>query len=189
MAGTLIEMARTHRRILALALAAAACAVPLAAQPGPDVTETSRPVRLLRSWQETVKLPDGTETPRRVDVIIDYRKGFASEIFSTPDGKWLGRMSLGAGQPTPSQVEISEAFRIVRDDPQFELIFRRFQPVLEGGFILLERRGQPCGPGSRCLRVFVLSSDRAGTIRQVVVDLVKQSVVHPDYIVEPWSAR
>jgi len=182
-------MAKIRRRILALAIAAVACAASLIAQSGIDVTETSRPIRLLRSWEETVKLSNGTETPRRVDVFFDYRKAVGWEVFSTPDGKFLGRMSLGPGQPTPSQAEISEAFRFVRDDPQFELIFRRFRPVLEGGFILLERRGQPCGPGSRCLRVFILSSDRAGTIRQVVVDLVKQSVVHADYMVEPWSAR
>jgi hypothetical protein len=43
----------------------------------------------------------------------------------------------------------------------------------------------PCGPGSRCLHVFLLSSDRAGTIRRVVVDLVKREVVYPVYVPAP----
>lgn len=153
-----------------------------------EITATSRPLRLLHSWQETVKGTAG-ESPRRVDVIFDYRKGVAYELFSTPDGKRIGKMTLGAGQPAPSQAEIQEAYEVVRDDPQFEPIFRKFQPVFEGGFVLLERRGQPCGPGSRCLRVFLLSSDRSGTIRQVIVDLVKQSVTYPDFVPERWSAR
>jgi hypothetical protein len=78
-------------------------------------------------------------------------------------------------------VEIQEAFDVVRADPEFERIFRRFNVVFEGGFLLVEEKGLPCGPGSRCLRVFLLSSDRAGTIRQVVVDLVKQQVAYDDF--------
>jgi hypothetical protein len=181
MAGTLIDMAWPRRRMLALALAAAACAGPLAAQSGPDVTETSRPVRLLRGWEETVKLSNGTETPRRVQLLFDYSRGFGYEAYSTPEGEPLGTHKLAFGHPAPSAVEIEEAFQIVRDDPEFSRIFRRFKVVFEGGFILAEGRGRPCGPGSRCLRVFLLSSDRSGTIRQVVVDLVKQRVAYNDF--------
>jgi hypothetical protein len=165
----------------AVLAAAVAAFAPAAAQSGGEVTETSRPLRLLRSWEETVKLPGGSETPRRVQVFFDYEKGAGYEAYSTLDGEPLGTTTLGPGHPAPSQVEIDEAFRLVREDPEFARIFKRFKVVFEGGFILTEGRGRPCAPGSRCLRVFLLSSDRAGTIRQVVVDLVKQRVVYDDY--------
>ena len=177
-------MAQTRRRNpgpLALAMAASACAAFLTAQTSREVTATSRPLRLLRSWEETVKLPGGTETPRRVELLFDYRKGVGYEKYSTLDGEALGRKTLGPGHPAPSRVEIDEAFQIVRDDPEFARVFQRFQVVFEGGFLLTEERGRPCGPGSRCLRVFLLYSDRAGTIRQVVVDLVKQRVADDDF--------
>ena len=170
--------------LLALAPLFGASAVLGQAQPA--VTTTSRPLRLLRSWEETVKLADGREVARRVDVVFDYDRGVAFENFSGLDGIQTGRMTLGAGQPAPSQEEIQEAYDIVRADPEFERLFKRFRVVFEGGFILTEDKDQPCGPGSRCLRVFLLSSDRAGTIRQVVVDLVKQQLAYDDFVAEPW---
>jgi hypothetical protein len=171
-----------HKRILTalLALAPLCSAVPLSAQTM-GVTSTSRPVRLIRSWEETVKDADGRETPRKVDVLFDYAKGVGYELFYGPDGTRTGSLLLGAGHPSPSRAEIEEAFGVVRADPEFAKIFRRFKVVFEGGFLLTESTSRPCGPGSRCLRVFLLSSDRAGTIRQVVVDLVRQRVVYDDF--------
>lgn len=164
----------------------------LAASPGlgqgaePAVTTTSRPLRLLRSWEETIKVADGGEVGRRVDVVFDYDRGIGYEKFYRLDGTPMGGMTLGAGHPAPSPEEIQEAYDIVRADPEFELLFKRFRVIFEGGFILTEEKGRPCGPGSRCLRVFLLSSDRAGTIRQLVVDLVKQQVAYDDFTPEPW---
>ena len=153
-----------------------------------EVTRTSRPVRLLRSWEDTIKASGGREFPRRVDVIFDYSKGYAYEVTFNSDGREVGRHRLGAGHPAPSREEIDEAFALVRGEPSFQRIFQRFDVVFEGGFVLLETPDKRCGPGTRCLRVFLLSSDRAGTIRQVVVDLVRREVVYPDFVPEPWRA-
>lgn len=181
-------MTMRGRMLLALfALALLFAASPGLGQPQPAVTTTSRPVRLLRSWEETVKLADGREVARRVDVVFDYGRGVAYENFYRLDGIQTGGMTLGHGHPAPSQEEIQEAYDIVRADPEFERLFKRFRVVFEGGFILIEEKGKPCGPGSRCLRVFLLSSDRAGTIRQVVVDLVKQQLAYDDFA--PESGR
>jgi hypothetical protein len=175
-------MAMTKRILRALvALLPLCAAAPLPAQTM-GVTSTSRPVRLIRSWEETVKDPDGREVPRRVDVLFNYAKGAGYELFYAPNGALTGSLQLGVGHPSPSGEEIEEAFEIVRIDPEFAKIFKRFKVVFEGGFLLTETtRSGPCGPGSRCLRVFMLSSDRAGTIRQVVVDLVPQRVVYNDF--------
>jgi hypothetical protein len=172
-----------------LAMGLLAAAVPASAQLAQsEVTATSRPLRLLRSWEETVKGTGGREVARRVDVLFDYDKGVGYEAFYTLDGIQTGRMMLGAGHPSPSPVEIQEAYDVVRADPEFALLFKRFKVVFDGGFVLTEDRGKPCGPGSRCLRVFLLSSDRAGTIRQLVVDLTKQKVAYDDFLPEAWRS-
>jgi len=156
--------------------------------PPSEVTRTSRPVRLLRSWEETVKLPGDREYPRKVEIVFDYSQGYAFELTVNSAGQVVKREKLGAGHPAPSREEIDEAFQIVRHEADYQRIFQRFNVVLEGGFVLLETPDKRCGPGTRCLRVFLLSSDRAGTIRQAVVDLVKREVVYPDFVPEPWRA-
>jgi|RhiMetdeSRZDD1v2_1073273.scaffolds.fasta_scaffold22575_5 hypothetical protein len=182
----MVSVRRASASLLTCA-AALFCAAAVAAPPA-EVTRTSRPVRLLRSWEETVKASGGREFARRVDVVFDYSRGYAYQITFNSEGLAVGKEQLGAGHPAPSREEIDEAFALVRNEPSFQRIFQRFNVVLEGGFVLLETPDKRCGPGTRCLRVFLLSSDRAGTIRQAVVDLVKREVVYPDFVPEPWRA-
>ena len=170
--------------LAAVALPAAAQSPRVVTRPEaspPEVTRTSRPIRLIRSWEEAVKGDNGVETPRRVEVLFDYDLGVGYQNSYTLEGVAAGRIVLGPGHPAPSPEEIDEAFDVVRGDPEFAKIFKRFRVVFEGGFLLTEASGRPCGPGSRCLRVFLLSSDRAGTIRQVVVDLVRRKVAYDDF--------
>lgn len=183
----------TNLRRWTLAAAAALAAVlvasaPSAGQSSLEVTDSSRPLRLIRSWEETVKLPGDREYPRKVEIVFDYSQGYAFELTVNSAGQVVKREKLGAGHPAPSREEIDEAFQIVRHEADYQRIFQRFNVVLEGGFVLLETPDKRCGPGTRCLRVFLLSSDRAGTIRQAVVDLVKREVVYPDFVPEPWRA-
>jgi len=181
-------------RISALLASSLALAAPLAfsqdsggatgargSVPPSRITRTSRPVRLLRSWEEPVKSEAG-ESSRRVDVIVDYATGQAWERFSSPAGEPLGRMAIAVGSPRPSPEEIAEAFQLVRRSPDLSLTFKRYPNlVLEGGFILQEPPGSPCDPQTRCLHVFLLSPDRAGLIRRVVVDLSNQRLAYRIY--------
>jgi hypothetical protein len=162
--------------------------VPAAAVLAANVTRTSRPVRLLRTWEENIKM--GTrEVPRRVEVVFDYGQGVARENYYTLDGELVGSKKITQNMPRPSPEEIAEAFAVVQRHPDFAPIFSRFRVVPEGGFLLQEDRGQPCGPGSRCLHVFLLSSDRAGLIRRVVVDLVKRDIPYKAYVPAGGSGR
>lgn len=145
------------------------------------VTRTSRPVRLLRSWMETVKV-GGREYPRQVEVLFDYSKGVAREDSYDRSGSLLASRTMTESMPAPSPEEIAEAFGIARSDPSLAPLFDRFRVVTEGGFLLQEEEGMPCGPGSRCLHVFLLSSDRSGLIRRLVVDLVTRSIPYPVYM-------
>ena len=162
------------------ALAVFAGATSAVAEQG--VTRTSRPVRLLRTWEEPVKTASGYEYARRVELVFDYRKGVAYQNFYSMDGLQLGQKKIAQTLPAPSPEEIEEAFGMVRSDPDLARLFARFHPVLEGGFVLEEGRSKPCGPGARCLHVFLLSSDRAGLIERVVVDLARQKIAYRNYV-------
>jgi len=153
--------------------------------PPSAITRTSRPMRLLRSWDEPVKTGAG-ESARRVDVIVDYASGQAWERFTSLSGEPLGRATIALAAPRPSPEEIAEAFDFTRRVPELALTFKRFPNlVLEGGFILREAAGAPCGPGTRCLHVFLLSPDRAGLIRRVVVDVAHMRLAYKTYVPPP----
>jgi hypothetical protein len=169
------------KRMFPALLIVAALAPAAVASAAEGVTRTSRPVRLLRTWSETVKTGAGRELPRRVEVVFDYGKGVARENYYNLAGRLVGSRKMTQNMPAPSPEEIAEAFSIVRADQEISPIFSRFRVVPEGGFLLQEDRGRPCGPGSRCLHVFLLSSDRAGLIRRVVVDLVKRDIPYRSY--------
>jgi hypothetical protein len=165
-----------------LLAASAACADPsFSAGTHGAVTRTSRPVRLLRSWTETVKVR-GREYPRRVEVLFDYANGLARENSYDSNGVLRESRTMTQNMPAPSPEEIAEAFAIARREPSLASLFARFSVVTEGGFLLQEEEGMPCGPGTRCLHVFLLSSDRSGLIRRLVVDLVTRSIPYSVYM-------
>jgi hypothetical protein len=176
---------RTRRLVVSALLAAsAAWAAPGSAGSQGAVTRTSRPVRLLRSWSETVKA-FGRDYPRRVEVLFDYAKGVARENSYDSYGLLRSSRTMTQNMPAPSPEEIAEAFGIARRDPSLAPLFARFSVVTEGGFLLQEEEGMPCGPRTRCLHVFLLSSDRSGLIRRLVVDLVTRSIPYPVYMPSP----
>lgn len=166
-----------------LTVAAALLCVPTlrAQQLSSEITEESRPVRLLRNWYDTIETRRG-EIPRRVDILYDYSKAAAIERWYTLDGRMFFERKFVRNPPTASDKEIEEAFEIVRNDPQLSPVIRWFHAVLEGGFVIEEGRGKACGPGARCLLIQLLSPDRSGLIRVVGVDLVKRNVPYPAFV-------
>jgi len=145
-----------------------------------SVTLTSRPVRLLRTWQESVKI-NGRDYPRTVRLVFDYAKGEAREESFDARGVLRATKRYTQTLPVPSKQEVDEAYDIVRGDPALASIFARFRVVLEGGFPYEEEAGMPCGPGARCVHVLLLSSDRSGLIRRVVVDLSSRTIPYLAY--------
>jgi hypothetical protein len=174
-------MRRASRLLLAV-VATLFCAAALRAQStrGP-ITRVTRPVRLLHSWYDSIKTPEG-EVPRRVDILFDYRHARALEQWYTLDGRLFWSRTFVVNPPTASEEEIEEAFDIVRADPEMIPILRRFSAVLDGGFVIEEGRGKACGPGARCLLIQVLSPDRSGLIRAMGVDLVKRNIPYPTFV-------
>jgi hypothetical protein len=137
-------------------------------------------VRLLRTWYDSVKTPQG-DVPRRVDVVYDYDHAAAYERSYTLEGRLMLSRRIRINPPQPSPEEIEEAHAIVRADPELARIITRLRADLVGGFLNEERAGRPCGPGTRCVIVQVLSPDHSGLIRFTVVDLVKQRIAYSSF--------
>jgi hypothetical protein len=144
------------------------------------ISRDSRPVRLLRTWYDSVKTRGG-EIQRRVDVVYDYHQAAAFERSYTLDGRliWSRRIRVNPPQPTPE--EIAEAKDIVRADPELSRVMTRFSAELDGGFLAEEKRGGACGPGTRCVLVQVVAPNHAGLLRWTAVDLVRQRIAYPNF--------
>jgi len=169
-------------RILAVG-ATLVCAATLALAERPlEITRTSRPVRLLRSWNETIKASGGREYVRRVELLFDYEKAVARENYYTPEGRLYGSREIKQNQPQPSAEEIDEAKQLIQADAELARIVERRSAAFNGGFLLEEARGMPCGPGSRCLQIQLLTSDHLGLLRWTVVDLVQRRIAYPVYV-------
>jgi hypothetical protein len=167
---------------LVLALGAALFPARASADASPAVTRTSRPVRLLRSWQETVKGAAGREYVRRVELVFDYAQGVARENYYTADGRpWGGRV-IKQRQPQPSPEEIAEARELILRDPELARIVEGRRAGFNGGFLLEEARSLPCGPGTRCIQIQLLTPDHSGLLRWTVVDLVRRRIAYPVFI-------
>lgn len=135
--------------------------------------------RLLHSWQDSVKV-DGQDVERRVDVVFDYTEGVAHHLTYDLKGNLLSDAAITTNTPQPSPEEIQEAQALVMADAELSVIVKRTGGVFEGGFVLEEPTGS-CGLGTRCLQLLLLSPDRIGLIRRIVVDLTRQTVPYRDY--------
>jgi hypothetical protein len=117
-----------------------------------------------------------------VELVFDYEKGFAQENYYTSQGRPAGSRRVKQGQPQPSAEEIAEATELIRRDHALARIVARRAAEFDGGFLLEEARGQPCGPGSRCIQLQILTPDHSGLLRWTVVDLVGQRIAYPVYV-------
>jgi len=141
----------------------------------------TRPVRLLRSWYDSIKTRRG-EIQRRVDVVYDYGQAAAFERASTLDGRLMWSRRIRVNPPQPSPEEIAEAKEIVRANPELQKVMARFNAELEGGFLTEEKAGMACGPGTRCVLIQLVAPRHAGLIRWTAVDLVKQRIAYLTFV-------
>jgi hypothetical protein len=169
--------------LLALVGAGAAATAARAAETG------DHRLRLIRSWPEN-PVVDGRSVPGRVEIWFDYTAGVAiHKVVANAKGPGGADRVIksetfapGFGAPTPSVEEIAEAMEMVRADKEVARVIAATHAVLDGGFQIFEPEGKPCGPGSRCLEVQLMTQDRLGFIRNVIVDLTKQAIVYRTYL-------
>jgi len=139
-------------------------------------------VRVLRAWDETVEVA-GRSVRGRVELVFDYGQGLAFEQTYDEQGHLVDRRP-GPRIPTPSPEEIEEAISVVSADPALAAVVETHRAYVDGGFILDEPAGKPCGPRSRCLQIFAFRVDAgAAPLFRAVVDLTREgaaSIVHRD---------
>jgi len=149
------------------------------AQPQPARAAARSGERLLRSYQDTVKV-HGRDQARTIEVVYDADAGVALRRTFDANGALIFEQVLGS-QPQPSREELDEAFGIIRRDAALGGLARMAHAQLDGGFILDEAEGEPCGPGTRCLQVFMLSESRWGMLRHTAVDLRNGRIAHRSF--------
>lgn len=143
--------------------------------PGPPRT------RILKSWDDTM-LVDGVEIARKVTIVFDYTAGIAVESAYDSSGRQISSRRLTTNLPRPTPEEFAEAIDLVRADPQLGRIVARTRARPEGGFLLEEGAGQPCGPRTRCIQILWMAENSMGLLRRVVVDLTKRSIAYASYV-------
>jgi hypothetical protein len=174
--------------VLALSLAAAAAGVraqPPSDTPGAASAQAAAPAAqrheaVLRSWQDRVKI-DGRDQPRRFEIVFDYRLGVTRRRVYDEQDRLIFDEAI-AEQPRRTAAELAKAFDTVRRDPELGRLARSVNAKLDGGFLLREAAGKPCGPRTRCLQVFILSESRRELHRRPVVDVSQRGrIAHRDY--------
>jgi hypothetical protein len=135
----------------------------------------------IRSWIDHVKV-EGNRTVRRTIVVaIDYATGQTEQLIYDAEGTLLHQVATGYA--TPNSRERERAIRMIRQDPELGTLAAQIGVIVEGGFPLLRRSGEVCGPGTRCLQfdMYRSTGSRSATrIRYVVVDLGSETIVHRD---------
>ncbi len=166
------------KRSRARALAVSGLALSFAAAGNGVLAEGHEEV--LRSWQDHVKI-DGRDQPRFVEIVFDYELGVARRrVYDAQDG--LISDEALAGQPRASTAEIAEAFDTVRRDPELGQMARSVNAILDGGFLLREAAGEPCGPPARCVQVYVLSESGHDELQRPIIELNPRGrIVYRDY--------
>ena len=180
-------MQKRGRRVALLALLAVVWAGSAMTAASAEKSGEHR-VRLVRSWPEN-PIVDGRAVPGRVEIWFDYTAGVAIHkvVASAKAGAADTVVSSrtyppGVGTPRPSPEEIAEAMETARQDKEIARLIAATNARLDGGFQVFEPAGSPCGPGSRCLKVQILTSDGIGFIRNVVVDLTTQTIPYRTYM-------
>jgi len=186
-------MKRSRARALAvsgLALSLAAGVDGARAQPPSDppgagsapvaVPANDRHEVMLRSWQDHVKI-DGRDEPRRFEISFNYRlRETRRRIYDAQD-RLISDEALAA-QPQATDAEIAKAIDAVRRDPELGQLARNTNAVLNGGFLLHEASGKPCGPGTRCVQIFLLTDHTRERPQCAVVDLSEPGrIAHRNY--------
>jgi hypothetical protein len=121
----------------------------------------------------------GRDEPRSVEIVFDRGAGVARRRIYDAGGDLVSDEEL-ADQPQPSAEEIAEAVAIARRDPKVASLLRREGAVLHGGPLFWEAEGEPCGPGSRCIHVFMVSESGWNLHRRLAVDLRRERIAHPN---------
>ena len=135
---------------------------------------------LVRSFEDEVKLPDGTEERRRVEYLWDYSAGIARERHLTMAGAVLSDETLPFVTMHAIEAELDFAVTLLRANPEIDARFTADTDIY-GGFAFREPGHAICDAGSRCIHVIVSRDQGRFKVAHAIVDLQTARVVDDDY--------
>ncbi len=154
------------------ALAFLALALPASAQ-------QMQGTHIVSTWDDPVKLADGTETVYRYEVSYDYATG--ETLRRAYDGAVLVETVELNPPSAPFPMEIEAAMNIIQTDEQLSTLVSRSNAIVGGGFILFGEQHTPCAKPARCLQFDIMSQDRLESYQFVVVDLHTGTIIERDF--------
>ena len=135
--------------------------------------------RVLSSWDDPVKLSDGTETVYRYEVVYDYDTGIALRNAYDAAGTLVETVQV-APPGAPSAEEIEEARAIILADAAIAGVAARSNATVEGGFILFADQYPACAAPARCLQFDIMPPSKTESLQFVVVDLRTRTIIERD---------
>lgn len=142
-------------------------------------TASAQPgARILSTWDDPVKLADGTETVYRYEVSYDYATG--ETLRRAYDGAVLVETIEIDPPSAPFPAEIEEAMAIIMADEDLSALVSRSNALVGGGFILFGEQYPACAKPARCLQFDIMSQDRLESFQFVVVDLRTGTIIERD---------
>lgn len=152
------------------------CAAVLALAPTGLAQRATDGSRVVSSWQEDVKLADGSDVVYRYEITYDYTTGRTVRTAFDTAGAIVERREIDYA-PTPSEEEIAWATDLIRADAELGALAAERNALIEGGFVLHGDQLAACAAPARCLQFDLMSPDRLESIRFVVVDLRTETIV------------
>ena len=134
---------------------------------------------VLRTWEDPVKLADGTETVYLYEVSYDYATG--ETLRRAFDGSTLVETVEIAPPAAPFPGELEAALAIIEADDEIATLVSRSDAHVEGGFILFGEQAPMCAKPARCLQFDVMNPARTESFRYLVVDLHSGTILERDY--------
>ena len=145
----------------------------------PDAVAQEPSARVLSTWDDPVKLADGTETVYRYEVSFDYTTGVTLRRAYDASGALVETVELSQ-QPGPTPEEIAEAKALIQQDAELSSALVQSDATIEGGFILFADQHPACAAPARCLQFDLMPPSKIESVRFVVVDLSKRAIVERD---------
>lgn len=145
----------------------------------PTASAQMRGTHIVSTWDDPVKLADGTETVYRYEVSYDYATG--ETLRRAYDGAVLVETVEMNPPSAPFPAEIEAAMNIIQADGQLSALVSRSNALVGGGFILFGEQHAPCAKPARCLQFDIMSQDRLESYQFVVVDLHSGTVIERDF--------
>ena len=145
----------------------------------PDAVAQEPSARVLSTWDDPVKLADGTETVYRYEVTYDYETGVALRRAYDASGTLVETREV-APPPAPTPEEIEEARAIILADAALGGLAARSNATVEGGFILFSNQYPACAAPARCLQFDIMPPSKLESLQFVVVDLRTRTIIERD---------